>query len=496
MTTYEKVKACYDEVIYNTKYAASFDSRMVPVVQREYGFIAYRDAYIALRANTFLTGRKGVCNDYSCAFVALTRAIGLKSYIVTGKTNTVSGGYAGHMWVNILINGVYYTFDPQVECNIMLRREDKQIIYSRFCATDEEMKGKLKLDDREYDVSLFNDFKKVGEEDVTYPTILPTGVGTDYTGVETTAASGLTSTTEYGSGIISPVFTEDLGIVSVSSQGKMRLGKDIVFTVTERPADEVLITVIDGIGKYADMSYIRYPECRYDTEENLIIWTPEETGPYTVICYCCDENGDFVQASHYEYEFYEECTVYTEDGLMTVSPYNTPVLKIIPFLADDGAIFTDASGNELSPYSVLKTGCRCISDEKEYAVYIKGDTDGNGKIDSTDYILIKRNILGISVLQNEYFKAADADGNNKLDSTDYIIVKRHILGLSDLRADFLPPFVPGVTEPSVVTGTTETAASSETSGTPGTTEATEVTVTSTSDPVTCTTCISEPSDIG
>ena len=52
MTTYDKVKACYDAVIYNTEYGKSFNSLEVPIVQREYGFIAYRDATIMPLSST------------------------------------------------------------------------------------------------------------------------------------------------------------------------------------------------------------------------------------------------------------------------------------------------------------------------------------------------------------------------------------------------------------------------------------------------------------
>ncbi|MBQ7646475.1 MAG: N-acetylmuramoyl-L-alanine amidase, partial [Clostridia bacterium] len=46
-----------------------------------------------------------------------------------------------------------------------------------------------------------------------------------------------------------------------------------------------------------------------------------------------------------------------------------------------------------------------------------GDVDGNDKIDSTDYILVKRHILKVNELSGDAFKAADMDGNGKLDST-------------------------------------------------------------------------------
>ncbi|MBQ7646626.1 MAG: dockerin type I repeat-containing protein [Clostridia bacterium] len=71
-----------------------------------------------------------------------------------------------------------------------------------------------------------------------------------------------------------------------------------------------------------------------------------------------------------------------------------------------------------------------INDRLNAPKYLKGDADGSGKIDSTDYIIVKRHILNISKLTGAYFTAADMDGNGKIDSTDYIAIKRIILGLA------------------------------------------------------------------
>ena len=80
-----------------------------------------------------------------------------------------------------------------------------------------------------------------------------------------------------------------------------------------------------------------------------------------------------------------------------------------------------------------------INDDNFMKVVTKGDTDGNGVVDTTDIIIIKRHILNIKLLSDEFFAAADLDNNGKIDSTDYIIEKRIILGLysfEDLNKSF------------------------------------------------------------
>lgn len=62
--------------------------------------------------------------------------------------------------------------------------------------------------------------------------------------------------------------------------------------------------------------------------------------------------------------------------------------------------------------------------------FIKGDLNGNGKVDSTDYAIMKRYLLGIISEDSEAFlRAADLNGDEKVNSTDYTLMKRYILRL-------------------------------------------------------------------
>ena len=57
-----------------------------------------------------------------------------------------------------------------------------------------------------------------------------------------------------------------------------------------------------------------------------------------------------------------------------------------------------------------------------------GDLDGNGNIDGTDYLLMKRYILGTYRLTEEQNLAADVNHDGAVDSGDYLLIKRHVLG--------------------------------------------------------------------
>jgi hypothetical protein len=57
-----------------------------------------------------------------------------------------------------------------------------------------------------------------------------------------------------------------------------------------------------------------------------------------------------------------------------------------------------------------------------------GDVDGNGVIDTTDYMRVKSAFLGEYDLNEDEFWAADVDQNGLIDTTDYIRIKAHFLG--------------------------------------------------------------------
>lgn len=57
-----------------------------------------------------------------------------------------------------------------------------------------------------------------------------------------------------------------------------------------------------------------------------------------------------------------------------------------------------------------------------------GDLGGNGEIDATDYLLLKRFVLGTFGLTDAQKQAADVNHDGKINAMDYMLVKRHVLG--------------------------------------------------------------------
>ncbi len=121
-------------------------------------------------------------------------------------------------------------------------------------------------------------------------------------------------------------------------------------------------------------------------------------------------------------------------------PELTTVAELIAGFSSEVSVF-DRAGNDVtaSVDAYVGTGFTVATlldgEIADYAtVIVKGDVNGNGRIDTNDYILIKRAYLGIIKLSkgSETAIAADVNGNGMVDTNDYLRVKNHYRGLINL----------------------------------------------------------------
>ena len=59
--------------------------------------------------------------------------------------------------------------------------------------------------------------------------------------------------------------------------------------------------------------------------------------------------------------------------------------------------------------------------------YLAGDVNGDGKLTGADYLILKRAILKIAPLPDEFAAAGDFNGDGEMTATDYLLLKRQIL---------------------------------------------------------------------
>lgn len=154
MTTYQKIEAIWNWIICNTEYSSK-NGRWEP------GYKTDTDKRIAGFSRDVLFDGTASCAGYSAAFVVLTRAIGLNSYLVYGNFVNRNGNRQQHWWVNIKIGGTLYTFDPQIEDNMWDKKGD--VPKSFFCRKDDEVADRYIYIHREDYIDDFNCFKSVSE---------------------------------------------------------------------------------------------------------------------------------------------------------------------------------------------------------------------------------------------------------------------------------------------------------------------------------------------
>lgn len=116
-TNYTKAKKCYDYLINHTYYA--------------YG--GYSDPIRSVLVNGF-----GTCTEYSYTYMCMMKYLGFNARTVWGRTSLAGGGYGQHMWVEVVLNGKVYVFDPQVDDNIT---GGGALSHDRFCKTYSEVSG-------------------------------------------------------------------------------------------------------------------------------------------------------------------------------------------------------------------------------------------------------------------------------------------------------------------------------------------------------------------
>ena len=66
------------------------------------------------------------------------------------------------------------------------------------------------------------------------------------------------------------------------------------------------------------------------------------------------------------------------------------------------------------------------------ASYPIGDVNGDGRVNTSDYVLVKRQVLGTLKLNATQKTRADVNGDGRVNISDYTLVKRHVLGTYDL----------------------------------------------------------------
>lgn len=105
----------------------------------------------------------------------------------------------------------------------------------------------------------------------------------------------------------------------------------------------------------------------------------------------------------------------------------------------------NATGGTVSAGSTtnIGTGFTITLNGNSYIAVVMGDVDGNGVINQTDYLSVKRHYLGTFTITGNAKLLAAGDNNldGKIKAVRYLMAKRHFLGNYNMNIDYIVPKV-------------------------------------------------------
>ena len=107
--------------------------------------------------------------------------------------------------------------------------------------------------------------------------------------------------------------------------------------------------------------------------------------------------------------------------------------KVSDFLKPLGNIYVTCKGEKITK-GVVKSGYVLTNGNSSLTIVVKGDVNGSGKIDVTDYILTKRSYFGTFKPNTTQLLAMTLRGGEKPTTTDYVLIKRHYFGTYNINS--------------------------------------------------------------
>ncbi len=190
-----------------------------------------------------------------------------------------------------------------------------------------------------------------------------------------------------------------------------------------------------------------------DPDQAYHDYTADVTGAYRYIRFKITSAGAFTFISEVEvlcgylstFDVKAESGWFVKDTFLYGIPEKTDLsvlvqnantmngVKIIGANGKEKTSGTLASGDQIQKYN--QAGDKV---EYTYTVIIDGDMNSNGKMDTADYVLLKRSVLGTFKPDDLQKTVGDVDRNGKINVADFTLVKRHVLGTFDLYEKYEP----------------------------------------------------------
>ena len=145
----------------------------------------------------------------------------------------------------------------------------------------------------------------------------------------------------------------------------------------------------------------------------------------------------------YTGDFITDMSLNLKEGFITGIQIGTTLKKMTESIQRSNenysVVIIGADGSELNSESLIGTGCILkvtdASGTSTYTIIIRGDINGDGKVNLQDLLLVKKNILGMTALEGNRLKAALISGDTEVSLKTYLSIKKYILGMQDIPQD-------------------------------------------------------------
>lgn len=152
------------------------------------------------------------------------------------------------------------------------------------------------------------------------------------------------------------------------------------------------------------------------------------------VCAVCGEETDVVTTPVYAPTVKEDAeNLHFISNILVVSTNSLTVGEFKAMFTTSVTVY-DQKGNVMADDAFVGTECTfvCEACDTEFAIAVIGDINGDGKLNTIDYVLSKRHVMRTLVLEGAKLAAADVNVDCKVNVLDYALLKGHVMFIYDL----------------------------------------------------------------
>jgi hypothetical protein len=103
-------------------------------------------------------------------------------------------------------------------------------------------------------------------------------------------------------------------------------------------------------------------------------------------------------------------------------------VKVELFVGSNEAVLGDSPADGKIFWEFISVAEFAVGEVEEAPTYAFGDVNGDGKVNTADYVVLKRHIMNTYELNEDQLTRANINGDAKINTADYVLLKRFIMG--------------------------------------------------------------------